>query len=134
MKNVGKYVNVNGLIINLNCMGTAKDEFKVQLVSVSISKQGEGRIVFACDKNAFLKLDELKSMECGLTLCLKEAPKEKMVGVILSISSTSAETNPRKFVFSVSESEKVKTAEFATLVGAELDIVIEPLETKLPLA
>ena len=113
---------------------TTQHKLLVQLISCSLKKHGEGRVVFACDHEAFVKLDILKTMDTGIIFWLEKAAGEKIQGQICSLSSTSSPTNPRKLVLETPETEKVKVAELSTLVGMELELNIDLAAQPLPLA
>jgi len=110
------------------------ETFHTQLISVNVKKKGEARITFACDKEAFMKLEELRSAELPLDFWVEGAELEKLSGAIVSITSTSSGSFPRKFVIETPESEKMRVAELTSLMGAELNIIMEIMqEDKLAL-
>jgi hypothetical protein len=110
------------------------ESFVVQLVSVVVKEHGEARLSFACNKNDFIRLDELRSLETPLVIWLKEAPSDKINGTIISIAGSVNGRYPRKFVFETPESEKVRVGELSTLTGSELNLEIAILADPLPIA
>lgn len=112
---------------------TTPEKFTVQLISVSTKKHGEARITFACEKSAFTKLEDLRTLEVPLLMWLEGAEKEKINMTIASIVSSSNGQYPRKFVVETPENEKIRVGELSTLVGSELTIYMTLLVEPLPL-
>jgi len=92
--------------------------FELHLVSIVTKKQGESRVTWGCNHEAFSFFDEIIDVEIPLVFWLEGCETQKINCSLTALSSrnSSGDAN-RKIVIDVPESERRNIAELSMLVG-----------------